>query len=296
MVGDIPKELSTMVNDKANDNEKVIDININGLNTSLVVNCNAITGRIFASGKIYEEYELNKFLENVKEDSIIIDIGACYGQYALTSAKKAYKGMVIAVEANPYNFSLLRKGVDINTDDNNILSNKNVICVNKALSDIEGKAELSMPDTHPEGGSLYLNINMQYGFQKIEKMMVDVTTLDKLLDDLKDIGMINFDHSNIDMIKIDVEGNEMKVLRGAKKVLEQSKNLKILTEFSTDMIKSSGEDPRELLQLLLDRFKEVKILSFEEIPMVTDTTNNIIDKNNIDVKAEMGHHANLFCQ
>ena len=56
----------------------------------------------------------------------------------------------------------------------------------------------------------------------------------------------------INFIKIDVEGAESKVLHGMNKILQESKNLKIFTEFMRNYIENSGHDPKKMLDILLD--------------------------------------------
>lgn len=243
---------------------------------TIFVNPYDTVGSIILKGENPEQVEIDIVLKNIKEDSIIVDVGACYGEYTLLCAKKAR--IVIAVEPNPYNFNLLRKGVESNRF-------TNVILVNKALSDNEGSMSFYIGKNHLEGATLFkskmtqeLGNDIQY-----EEIQVKVTTLDKLLSELN----IN----KIDILKLDAEGAERRILRGAENTLKNY-NLKMLTEFGTYAISSSGESPIEYLTFLVNRFKEVKILRDGKD---LGDGKDIINERNIKYKYKIVC-TNLFCQ
>lgn len=243
----------------------------------IFVNPDDTVGSIILQGKEEpEKVELDMVLENVKDDSIIVDIGACYGEYALVMANKAKRGLVIAIEPNPYHFAMLKKGVEAN-------NLTNIILINKAVSDIENKKQtLFIGRKHLEGSSLFedkvKDEDTFYG-----NIQVDVTTLDEIL------SSMNID--KIDILKMDAEGAELKILKGAERTLKNSIQLKMLTEFGMKAILASGESPVEFLTFLVDRFKEVRILrNGKELGDGRD----IIDRNNIKYKYEI-MCTNLFC-
>jgi len=242
----------------------------------IVVNKRDVAGGILAKGVTYEDNGFKKFLKNIKEDSIIIDIGASYGQYALAGAQKAIKGLVIAIEPNPAYYILLLKNIIIN----NIT---NIIPLNYAISDTQGEAILHIPNTHGEGATLFkdkLKYKAEPKYSKVINVKIKTTTIDKLLYDL------NIPHSHIHIVKIDAEGAEAKILKGMKKVLNESENLVLLMEFCPFMIQASGEDPREVLELLTDNFTHI-----ECIPGGAK-----IKKKNIDEMLKKITYTNLYCK
>lgn len=245
----------------------------------IFVNPNDTAGNIILKGDNPEQVEINTILKNIKEDSIMVDVGACYGEYTLLCAKKANKGKVIAVEPNPYHFKLLKKSVEANRLEN-------VILINKALSDDEGMMSFYMGNNHLEGSTLFKDKMIQELGNNVifEEIQVEVITLDTLLQSLS----IN----KIDILKIDAEGAELKIIKGAEKTLKESTDLKMLTEFGIHSIASSGESPVEYLTYLTNRFKEVRILrDGKELGDRRD----IIDKNNIRFKYKIVC-TNLFCR
>ncbi|MBV9392586.1 MAG: FkbM family methyltransferase, partial [Verrucomicrobia bacterium] len=72
-----------------------------------------------------------------------------------------------------------------------------------------------------------------------EKILVEVRTLDKLLGNLK-----------LDLLKIDTQGTELDVLKGAAKVLRSNTNLIVLCEFWPYGLKMNGTEPSAVLDLL----------------------------------------------
>ncbi|MDR2681766.1 MAG: FkbM family methyltransferase, partial [Holosporaceae bacterium] len=59
---------------------------------------------------------------------------------------------------------------------------------------------------------------------------VKVTSLDESLPDLK----------NVDWLRMDIEGSELRAIQGARRIIESSPNLKIVTEWGPDMLKNFG--------------------------------------------------------
>lgn len=173
----------------------------------IFVNRNDTAGNIILRGGNPEQVEIDTILRNIKEDSVIVDVGACYGEYTLILANKCKNGLIIAVEPNPYHFELLKKGVEIN-------GFKNIILINKALSDKEGIADFYMGDKHLEGSTLFKDKMIKelgHGIS-FEKISIDVTTLDKLCDEL---GI-----NKIDILKLDAEGAEFRILKGAERIFK----------------------------------------------------------------------------
>ncbi len=249
------------------------EVSTHFIGSKIIVNENDITGRMIINNEIPEEIVFKEFIKHINKNSIIVDIGACYGQYTIICSKIASDGLVIAIEPNPYHFLMLQKGIKLN-------NLKNVILLNVALSDFQGTSKLFMSDKHLEGSTLFEE-KLNEELEDVERISTDVNviTLDKLL------SQLNIDHNKIDIIKMDSEGSEMKILKGSKQILNESKNLKLLTEFGTYAISASNENPKEFLNLLITRFKNVRILEL----------NKIINKDNIDICSKIVCKC-IFCQ
>ncbi len=248
------------------------------LYVKIIVNNNDVTGKMIINKEIPEENAFKEFTKYVKYNSIIIDVGSCYGQYALICSRLAFNGLVIAIEPNPYHFELLIKGIKLN----NI---KNIIPLNIALSDYKGTSKLFMCNNHIEGGTLFKDkLKQELNCEPDKEIDINVNTLDNILKEL------NIDYDTIDMIKIDAEGAEPKIIKGMKNVLTQSKNVILLAEYATHAITASSENSKNFVEYLINRFKKVKIITEDKPAKIT-----ILNKNNIDKYINI-NCTSLFCQ
>src|SRR3989304_5649964 len=70
------------------------------------------------------------------------------------------------------------------------------------------------------------------------------------------------------VVKIDTEGHELSVLRGAEKLLTEHRDVKLLVEFNPDLLMNAGVPPEELL-------KQIRRLGFE-IHFIDDARRRIL--------------------
>jgi FkbM family methyltransferase len=153
-----------------------------------------------------------------KGEGIVVDVGAHYGRYTLIATKRiGPKGKVISIEADPQNFDMLRKNVQLNE-----LSEENVITLNCAASSNKSKVKLSIPEKK-SGHTIYSSIIP--GRSPSEKFIeINANNLDNLLTE-NEISL-----EQVNWIKIDVEGAEFEVLKGATNILSKSKDISLLIE------------------------------------------------------------------
>ena len=156
-----------------------------------------------------------------KEGDTVVDVGAHMGRYTITSSKSVgASGKVIAVEAHPYNFRILQRNLWLNK-----LTNVNAL--NCAVYSKKARLKLYLPDEdlgYTMHHSLMTNyLSTKYN-KEIERRYVEVEadTLDNLLKSRR--------ITTVDWIKIDVEGAEYEVLKGAKEMLSANKPISILVE------------------------------------------------------------------
>jgi FkbM family methyltransferase len=156
-----------------------------------------------------------------KEGDIVIDVGAHMGRYTITSSKYVGpQGKVIAVEAHPYNFKILQRNISLNRL-------TNVTAMNCAVYSKKDRLKLYLPDEE-QGYTMHHSLMTNYLISKysegIEKKYIEVEAY--TLDNLLQISGIN----QVNWIKIDVEGAEYEVLRGAKEILSANSDIAILVE------------------------------------------------------------------
>ena len=140
------------------------------------------------------------------------------GIHTLIAVKRiGLEGKVISIEADPKNFDMLNKNIKLNE-----LSAKNVITLNYAASSNKSKVKLSVPEKE-SGHTIYSSIITSRA--PTEKFIeVNANTLDNLLYENRiSVEQVNY-------IKIDIEGAELEVLKGAANVLSKSKDISLLIE------------------------------------------------------------------
>jgi len=190
----------------------------------------------YVASSTYEQ-ELRVFF-NLKK-GIFIDIGAHIGKYSIILSKQLKdKGKVIAIEPMEGNFNILKKSLYLN----NI---KNVISLKLACGNKENYSDLYIGDEKTGDGthSLIKKTN-----NKVEIQKTQVRKLDNILNDLK--------IKRVDFIKIDVEGTETDVLKGATKTLEKSHPKIIFEAWDKSYLKRIKE--------ILDKFNyKIKKINYE---------------------------------
>jgi FkbM family methyltransferase len=152
-----------------------------------------------------------------KQGDIVIDIGAHIGLYTIVSSKRVgTNGKVVAIEADPGNFEMLNRNIKLN-------QLTNVIPLNYAVYSKETKLKLYLPSG--ESGFTKYNTIMTNWVNTEDKFVeVNANTLDYLLQ----LNQIR--EEQVNWIKIDVEGAEFEVLKGAQNVLSKSKDIALLME------------------------------------------------------------------
>jgi FkbM family methyltransferase len=155
---------------------------------------------------------------------VFIDVGAHIGWFTTMAARRIQaRGRVIACEPYPANVWALRENLSINEI-------HNVQVVEAAISHGEGTLRLAKG---PDSGSV-----TALDWAHDDPAEVPTMALDELAQDARDIRLI----------KVDVEGWEAHVLRGATQTLRRTEN--VLIEINRPALKKSGSEPEGILQLL----------------------------------------------
>ena len=158
----------------------------------------------------------------------VVDIGANAGLLTRQFCRRVGpSGWVYAVEPDPLTFQFL----EFNTR-----SFKNKELIQCAISDNEGPALLHLNFTSGTGNSL-----LNQGHSK-ESVPVTCISLDEFLKQRGDPA--------VDVIKIDVEGAELSVLRGMRQTLERLPELKIIIEYCPANLNGAGVRPCEVFDEL----------------------------------------------
>jgi FkbM family methyltransferase len=154
----------------------------------------------------YEGETIRVFLDLVKEARTVIDIGANTGLFALLAAKAKPTCRVWAFEPVPFIFDMLLKNIGLNQLDN-------LEPVSSAVSDFVGESTFYITRTNV---GIPTDSSSCQGFRdQVEEFRLPTTTLDEFVSRQK-IG-------RLDLLKIDAEAAESKVIRGALKTIERDR-------------------------------------------------------------------------
>lgn len=162
-----------------------------------------------------------------KKAKLIIDLGANEGFYTLKVKQNNPKCKIIAVEPNPYAFKILKK----NVKSNNL---KDIILVNKAVTARDEKISFEIvPEVSAIGAKdIRLQKRPWLNEERIEKITVEGISLPNLC---KKNGI-----DKVDILKIDVEGAEMEILKSSKSLLKNIK--RIVVEWHTEKLRDEIKD------------------------------------------------------
>jgi FkbM family methyltransferase len=201
---------------------------------------------IFLLGS-FEPNMATAYRNMIASGSIVVDIGANIGAHTLRLATcVGAAGRVIAVEPTQYAFERLREHVLLNPSLASRIVLLQAMLMGSEHAPLAEKIESSWPldtpsDAHP-------------GHAGVGKVTTGaaVRTLDSVVSDL--------DLKSVDFLKLDVDGYEVEVLRGARDTLRRFAPV-IFFEHSPYVLAEKGYKPDELVNILVDagyRFTNLK--------------------------------------
>lgn len=169
----------------------------------------------------------------LRPGDMFVDIGACYGYHAVTNARRVgTKGRVFAFEPQPDAFAALRENALLN-------GLANIELENFAVS---GRAERLQLHRFSDLGMGHTSIAALQRHTVSQEITCDAITLDDYIA-RKGIGRVT-------LVKLDVEGAELKVLMGAKGLLRAPKPPMWILEANETTACACGYRPGDLLSLL----------------------------------------------
>jgi FkbM family methyltransferase len=214
--------------------------------------CGKLSGRLWtlgSGGKIlryitttYELPLINLFEKHVSKGNVVYDIGSHAGYFTLYSSYLVgEKGKCYAFEPNKRVYRCLIKNIKIN-------KRNNVFTFNVAVSDKEGFVFFKTGKGSGTG-----KISHDLGEYKVKVIKLD--------------NFVKYETYPPNVIKIDVEGEELNVLKGAKNLLTECSPLIFLSAHSQQLydsccefLKSLGYEIKSIQQMkdLIIAFKNKK--------------------------------------
>jgi len=182
------------------------------------------------------EPELSKFILNsVTSDTVFVDVGANFGYFTCLAASRIGrdgKGKVISIEPNPAMERLLQKNCRINWSLSPIDIHE---C---AMGERAGSVHLVVP----QGRAANAAIVTRLANAGEERLSVAAQSLDDLLEG-----------AAVDLIKVDVEGFETAVLRGAHNTIRNCNTIHVVLEWSLSQMEAAGFRADDLLKVFSEQ-------------------------------------------
>ncbi|MEH2374720.1 FkbM family methyltransferase [Nostoc sp.] len=177
------------------------------------------------------EFNLVDTLLSTSSKGVFVDVGANVGAMTLLAHSTGRVDTILAFEpthryCSAWHYNVAYNGI------------KNATLIQTAVGDRIGEVDFRVDPTMP----LNNKINKGQVHFSSQTQKVKIVTLDSVC------NALNIDR--ITLLKIDVEGAEPLVIRGAKQLLKERRIQNILLEFIVEFIEDMDEDPYSFVQML----------------------------------------------
>jgi len=184
---------------------------------------------------------------------------------------------VIAFEPTPSTLNYLKKNITTNKI-------KNIIVVDKGLSSSEKQLPFLLSKDNPEAN--FIVSKEDENLQNKDKIIkISTISIDKFCSE----NNIN----KIDLIKLDIEGQELEAIKGAREILTINENVKIIFELNIAFKKNGIEFAKEIFTELnrLNFFKFETLLNPKisiknlDNPKDLELIKKITNRHNVNILA-----------
>jgi FkbM family methyltransferase len=172
---------------------------------------------------------LKKITKDI-HNKVVFDVGANIGEFSQSIRRIKLQNPIVAIEPQPECRAEFENRVE-----------GNFVLINMAVAEKTGKAILSR--NMVQDRKAYLQKFSENDYSSKNFIEVSVATLDSICDDL--------DIPEIGLLKIDTEGKDYKVLKGAEKLLKENRIGCIIFEISHRML-LEGVQPSQVQNYLND--------------------------------------------
>lgn len=232
------------------------EIEINNYKMKTIANDKGISSELLIYGN-HEPLTTKIILEELSENMNCVDIGSNIGYYVLLENMKIGKnGKIWAIEPSPENFSTLKENIELQ-------NGENIKAFNFAIGDKNGEIEFV--------------ISKKSNWSKVKSENESVDSENKVINvPLKTLDSFAKENNleRVNLLRMDVEGYENKIILGATQFLNQFKPT-IMLEIHK-MIMGEKETRK-----ILEKFKEINYENQYFIPRIYDS--QIIGNEN-DIK------------
>lgn len=210
---------------------------------------------------------LRKYFYNIERSNpVLFDVGANIGNYSKALKTELPQAIIYAFEPNPVAYKIMQsrlKEVNINLLNLGLGSKK----TKATMFNYEGNIE-------SEHGSLYKDVFLDlHKMKDVIEIEIEITTIDNFCSD----NRIKY----IDFLKIDTEGNELEVLKGANTMLHKH---------NVGIIQFEFNEMNVISRVFLKDFFEV----LEEYIIYRLDSSNLIQLPRYDTRYEIFQFQNLI--
>lgn len=196
------------------------------------------------SGLGHEPYMIKKIIDFTRVGETYVEVGANYGDFAIQESYiVGSQGKVYAFEPGQNLFQCFSMSIFLNGISNIVLENLAILDKPQEVTFFENVYGSLESSVVADGSNYNQNII--------------ATNLDSYFEEKQ---------STVNVMRLDAEGNECQILRGAKNIIDSSPNLRIFIEWQASLLKQyeSEERIQECLSILADRgFIFLDILEFD---------------------------------
>ena len=224
--------------------------------------------RVIYFNGAYEAGTINILKKCLRQGDTFVDVGSNIGLMSLSASQfVGQDGHVYSFEPLAETFAILTKNIEMN-------KSSNISAYNIALGSSRKRAVI------------YRNLDINRASASLIKpVQKNSKGLEVLVETLDEFATKN-NITNIRMIKIDVEGQELEVLKGANNLLRSPNAPIICIEYSNSHPTQGGQLLDLYNYLLVNNYKIYKLEKGKEIPSRLIKIANVTD---------LPYHDNLFC-
>lgn len=178
-----------------------------------------LIGHTIRNARIYEPDVTQVFVDHLRPRANVLDIGANIGYFSLLAAS------LIGPEGTVFAFEPLASNVKVLAANRMLNRFNNIEIIAGAASDRVQTLAIGAAYTDGVVGDIPQSVEGTLGCEFVITVPADIVV-----------------HTKIDLLKIDVEGHEYRVISGAKETIRRSRPL-IVTEFSPGALEANSRVP-----------------------------------------------------
>ena len=189
--------------------------------------------------RTYEPEVWARFLDEVRDGDVVVDIGANVGFYAIAAAQRGAR--VVAFEPDASAARALRRHIRLNR------VRAHIEVVPALVGADDGASVLAQRERSFVSSAATLYLSAETSYQVVPRVSLDSALVD---------------YPSVAVLKIDVEGYELDVLKGARRLLAERKPRFIMVEVHPWELSTVGATPEDVAHELAAAGYEVeKVLS-----------------------------------